>query len=143
MPRNARTDIPGLHQHVIIRGDGQADIFENDEDRHDFVWRLGALLAEIDTLCYAWVLLDSPVHLVLLPTKQTLASLMRRLLTGYAVSCYLVTRRMLLPEADIATSRACTDSAVSKASHRGEKLIQEDTELRAFIEFVVLSRMSR
>jgi hypothetical protein len=68
---------------------------------------------------------------------------MRRLLTGYAVSCYLVTRRMLLPEADIATSRACTDSAVSKASHRGEKLIQEDTELRAFIGFVVLSRTLR
>jgi hypothetical protein len=50
---------------------------------------------------------------------------------------------MLLPGTDIATSRACTDSAVSKASHRGEKLIQEDSELRAFIGFVVLLRTLR
>jgi hypothetical protein len=60
-----------------------------------------------------------------------------------AVICYLATRRMQRPGADIATQLAYTASAVSKASQRGEKLIQEDKELRTFIEFVVLSRTSR
>jgi chromosomal replication initiation ATPase DnaA len=38
-----------------------------------------------------------------------------------AVICYLGTRRMQLPGTDIATQLGYTASAVSKASHRGEK----------------------
>jgi len=86
MPRHARIDIPGLLQHVIVRGVAQSDIFADDKDREDFVSRLGSLLCETKTLCYAWALLDNHVHLLLLPTEQPLARLMRRLLTGYAVS---------------------------------------------------------
>jgi REP element-mobilizing transposase RayT len=86
MPRQARIDIPGLLQHVIVRGVAQSDIFTDDNDRDDFVRRLGALLCETKTLCYAWALLDNHVHLLLLPTEQTLARLMRRLLTGYAIT---------------------------------------------------------
>jgi REP element-mobilizing transposase RayT len=93
MPRQARIDIPGLLQHVIIRGVAQADIFEDDKDRHDFVRRLAALLGETGTLCYGWALLDNHAHLLLLPTRQPLASLMRRLLTGYAVSFNLRHKR--------------------------------------------------
>ena len=86
MPRQARIDFPGLLQHVIVRGVAQSDIFDDDRDRNDFVSRLGSLLSETKTLCYAWALLDNHVHLLLLPTEQPLARLMRRLLTGYAVS---------------------------------------------------------
>jgi len=86
MPRKARIDIPGLLQHVIVRGVAQTDIFTDDKDREDFVSRLGSLLCETKTLCYAWVLLDNHIHLLLLPTEQPLARLMRRLLTGYAVT---------------------------------------------------------
>ncbi|MCW8891793.1 MAG: transposase, partial [Deltaproteobacteria bacterium] len=46
MPRQARIDIPGLLQHVIVRGVARTDIFVDDEDREDFVQRLGHLLAE-------------------------------------------------------------------------------------------------
>lgn len=93
MPRQARIDIPGLLQHVIVRGVAQSDIFTNDIDREDFVGRLGSLLIETKTLCYAWALLDNHVHLLLLPTEQPLARLMRRLLTGYAVSYNLRHKR--------------------------------------------------
>ncbi len=86
MPRQARIDIPGLLQHVIVRGVAQAEIFTDDQDRADFVSRLGSLLGETKTLCYAWALLDNHLHLLLLPTEQPLARLMRRLLTGYAVT---------------------------------------------------------
>ncbi|MCW9049523.1 MAG: transposase [Deltaproteobacteria bacterium] len=85
MPRQARIDIPGLLQHVIVRGVARTDIFVDDEDREDFVQRLGHLLAETKTLCFAWVLLNNHVHLLLTPTEQPLARFMRRLLTGYAV----------------------------------------------------------
>lgn len=86
MPRHARIDIPGLLQHVIVRGIERCDIFLSDDDREDFVNRLASLLGETATVCYAWTLLDNHFHLLLMPTKTTLATLMRRLLTGYAVS---------------------------------------------------------
>lgn len=86
MPRQARIDIPGLLQHVIVRGVARSDIFFNDRDRENFVQRLSLLLAETGTDCFAWALLDNHVHMLLLPVEQPLASLMRRLLTGYAVA---------------------------------------------------------
>jgi REP element-mobilizing transposase RayT len=86
MPRQARIELPGLLQHVIVRGVARSEIFTDDQDRADFVRRLGSLLDETKTLCYAWAVLDNHVHLLLLPTEQPLARLMRRLLTGYAVT---------------------------------------------------------
>ena len=85
MPRNARIDIPGLLQHVIVRGVARNDIFLDDQDREEFVRRLSALLADTSTRCFAWTLLNNHFHLLLMPTEQPLARLMRRLLTGYAV----------------------------------------------------------
>jgi REP element-mobilizing transposase RayT len=85
MPRHARIDIPGLLQHVIVRGIERRPIFLDDQDRDDFLSRLRVLLSETETDCYAWALLDNHVHLLLRPRQRPLADLMRRLLTGYAV----------------------------------------------------------
>jgi hypothetical protein len=54
MPRYARIDIPGLLQHVICGGIERSPIFLDDDDREDFIARLGLLLAETRTACYAW-----------------------------------------------------------------------------------------
>ena len=86
MPRHARIDQPGLLQHVIVRGINKNEIFTTDDDRHDFVERFHLLLKETGTICYAWALLDNHFHLLLMPIEQTLATFMRRLLTGYAVT---------------------------------------------------------
>jgi REP-associated tyrosine transposase len=86
MPRAARIDIPGLLQHVIVRGIERRPIFLDDHDREEFLSRLSSLLQETETDCYAWVLLDNHFHLLLKPKTYTLASLMRRLLSGYAVT---------------------------------------------------------
>ncbi len=86
MPRTARLDIPGLLQHVIVRGIEKRDLFLEDEDRSLFVQRLSALLKQTDTRCYAWALLSNHFHLLLMPTICTLSSFMRRLLTSYAVN---------------------------------------------------------
>lgn len=85
MPRSARLDIPGVLQHVIVRGIEKRDIFLDDEDREFFVERLSALLKETEVRCYAWSLMSNHFHLLLMPTRGTLATFMRRILTGYAV----------------------------------------------------------
>jgi len=85
MPRQARLDLPGLLQHVMVRGIEKRDIFLDDADHEYFVLRLSKLLTETDTECLAWVLVPNHFHLLLRPKEQTLAFLMRCLLTGYAV----------------------------------------------------------
>jgi len=85
MPRLARLDIPGLLQHVIVRGIERRDIFNDDHDRQLFVARFAALLSETGVLCYAWALLSNHFHLLLMPTTTPLSLFMRRLLTGYAI----------------------------------------------------------
>ena len=86
MPRTARLDIPGLLQHVIVRGIENRDIFLDDQDRQSFLRRFSKLLQETETDCLAWALLPNHLHLLLRPNHSKLAVLMRRLLTGYAVT---------------------------------------------------------
>jgi putative transposase len=85
MPRQARIDAPGALHHIVIRGIERKGIFEDDKDRQDFLERLSALLREMVTPCYAWALMTNHVHLLLRTGTVSIASIMRRLLTGYAV----------------------------------------------------------
>ena len=86
MPRQTRLDIPGLLQHVIVRGIERRNIFRTNTDRRDFIERLSRLLVETDTDCYAWALIPNHFHLLLKPKGCELKHFMRRLLTGYAVN---------------------------------------------------------
>lgn len=85
MPRTARIDIPGLLQHVIVRGIERRNIFLDDDDRHLFLERLSKLLSETHTECLAWALMSNHFHLLLRPRETKLSVFMRRLLTGYAI----------------------------------------------------------
>ena len=84
MPRKARIDAPGALHHVIIRGIERKAIFKDRDDRTTFVERLDTILSETDTPCYAWVLMHNHVHLLLKTGLTPIATIMRRLLTGYA-----------------------------------------------------------
>ena len=86
MPRQSRIDKPGALHHIICRGIEQCDIFKDDKDRDNFVKRLGAILSETKTPCYAWALIPNHFHLLLRTGKVPVSTVMRRLLTGYAVS---------------------------------------------------------
>jgi len=86
MPRIARIDTPGLLHHVMIRGIERRKIFNDDKDRKDFIERLSILLPETKTQCYAWSFLSNHAHFLLRSGPAGIAALMRRLLTGYAVS---------------------------------------------------------
>lgn len=86
MPRQSRLDIPGLLQHVIVRGIERSAIFLDDEDRSRFLTRFGKLLVETGTDCFAWALIPNHFHLLLRCNRLELSRFMRRLLTGYAVT---------------------------------------------------------
>jgi REP element-mobilizing transposase RayT len=84
MPRKARIDAVGALHHIICRGiEGQL-VFRDDHDRDKFVKRLGKLLCDSSTSCYAWALIPNHFHLLLRTGSLPLAKVMQRLLTGYA-----------------------------------------------------------
>ena len=85
MPRKARIDAPGALHHIIVRGIEKRKIFEDDKDRNHFIKRLGDILTEAETPIYAWALIPNHVHLLLKTGLTPIATIMRRLLTGYAV----------------------------------------------------------
>jgi REP element-mobilizing transposase RayT len=85
VPRKARIDAPGALHHIIIRGIEQRQIFYDDRDRDQFLQRLEDILPDTETPCYAWALIPNHVHLLLKTGLTPIATIMRRLLTGYAV----------------------------------------------------------
>jgi putative transposase len=86
MPRQSRIDAPGALHHVIVRGIERRNIFRDDQDRCNFLARLGGLVEQSGTVCYAWALIPNHFHLLLRTGTVPVATLMRRLLTGHAVS---------------------------------------------------------
>jgi len=86
MPRKARIDAPGALHHIIVRGIERRKIFYDDSDRQNFLKRLGVVLTESNTPCFAWALIPNHLHLLLKTGLTPIATVMRRLLTGYAVS---------------------------------------------------------
>ena len=86
MPRKARIDTDRALHHIICRGIERKEIFKDDIDRNNFVHRLGIILAETKTPCFAWALIPNHFHLLLKTANVPIATIMRRLLTGYAVS---------------------------------------------------------
>ena len=86
MPRHKRIDISGAVHHVIVRGLNRQDIFLSDIDRVDFLARLQTALFEVGCRCYAWALLGNHVHLLIRTASRPLSDLMRKILSGYAIS---------------------------------------------------------
>jgi putative transposase len=85
MPRKSRIDTPGVLHHIIARGIERRSIFGDDHDRDDFLKRLGTVLLETGTVCYAWALIPNHFHLLLRTGNAPISTVMRRVLTGYAI----------------------------------------------------------
>ena len=85
MPRRSRIDAAGALHHVMVRGIERSEVFRSDTDRDHFVERLGEILQETKTLCYAWALIPNHFHLLLRTGPVPISTVMRRLLTGYAL----------------------------------------------------------
>jgi hypothetical protein len=64
MPRKSRIDAPGALHHIIARGIDRRRIFDDDADRDNFLDRLGNILSETQTACFAWALIHITLSLI-------------------------------------------------------------------------------
>jgi len=69
----------------MVRGIERGEVFQSDTDRNHFLERLGEILKDTQTLCYAWALIPNHFHLLLRTGPVPISTVMRRLLTGYAL----------------------------------------------------------
>jgi REP element-mobilizing transposase RayT len=134
MPRLARLDAAGVLHHIMIREIEGRKIFRNRNDYYDFMERLAMLLPEMKTSCYAWVLMPNHAHFLFCTGTVPLARLMRRLLTGYAVSfnrrhkrllCYWAVREAGISLRTLAKRLRMSAPGIGYAVERGETIVQE------------------
>jgi len=59
MPRKSRIDAPGSLHHIIVRGIERPEIFKDNTDRNNFLDRLGRIIQETHTRCFAWSLITN------------------------------------------------------------------------------------
>ena len=76
----------GAVHHLMVRGITRRSIFYDDTDKDRFIDRVEKVFTEGETSCYAFALLSNHLHLLVRTGVTPVTTLMRRLLTGYAVS---------------------------------------------------------
>lgn len=84
MPRFARTPFPGAVHHVISRFVNRTYRFTCDEERREYLARLGAALARTDWRVLGYALMSNHIHLVALAGEMPSAALIRPLHGGFA-----------------------------------------------------------
>jgi REP element-mobilizing transposase RayT len=77
----------------MARGIERRKIFWDDKDCSSFLERLALVLEETQTQCYAWALIPNHFHILLRTGTTPLSTVMRRLMTGYAVTFNIRHRR--------------------------------------------------
>ncbi len=85
MPRRPRLDIPGALHHIMIRGNDRSDIFRDDEDKRHFLQKLEELILDSKSQVFAWTLMTNHAHILFKSGQKGISSVMRRLLTWYAI----------------------------------------------------------
>lgn len=85
MPRQARLDVPGALHHIMVRGIDKTNIFRDNEDKARFLERLAQTVTEGKCAVYAWVLMDNHIHILFKSGKAGISTVMRKLLTWYAL----------------------------------------------------------
>jgi len=53
--------IPGDLHHIVIRGIERKAVVKDSADQDNFIERLGRIIKETDTGCYAWVLMRNHI----------------------------------------------------------------------------------
>jgi putative transposase len=84
MPRALRHQYPGAVYHIMARGDGGKAIFENDEDRKAFLFRLGQVCESRGWRVHAWVLMGNHFHLLLETPEPNLVTGMKFILGTFS-----------------------------------------------------------
>ena len=79
MSRPIRIEFPDALYHVTARGDRREDIFEDDQDRQEFLLILERVITQFNWACYAWCLMDNHYHLLIQTPDGNLSKGMRKL----------------------------------------------------------------
>ena len=118
MPRQSRIDAPGALHHVMIRGIERSEIFQDDKDRESFLDRLGGIILESYTPCYAWSLLS---------TEDLISwSKVPAVVKARAILCYPGVRRLGLTFVSVGKELGVSLSAVSKSIVRGQQALGKE-----------------
>ena len=79
MARPLRIEYPGAIYHLTARGNAQAPIFLNDDDRRLFLAILGEVIKKYRWLCYGYCLMGNHYHLLIETPDGNLSVGMRQL----------------------------------------------------------------
>jgi REP element-mobilizing transposase RayT len=84
MPRVLRYQYPGAVYHLMARGEGGKMVFETDEDRKGFLFRLGKVCECHGWRVHAWVLMGNHFHLLVETPEANLVTGMKLLLGTFS-----------------------------------------------------------
>src|SRR3990172_12751205 len=93
MPRKPRIEVPGYTYHVIARGIERRKIFRDRLDYDFFLNRFGEIILETKPCVLAFCLLPNHFHLLMRSGRIPVSTIMRRILTGYALHFNMKYRR--------------------------------------------------
>jgi len=79
MARPLRIEFEGAVYHITSRGNAREDIFQDDEDRKDFLDILQKVTEQYNWLCHAYCLMSNHYHLVIETPEANLSKGMRQL----------------------------------------------------------------
>ena len=79
MSRPIRIEFPDALYHVTARGDRREDIFEDDQDRQEFLSILEQVITQFNWTCHAWCLMDNHYPLLIQTPDGNLSKDMRQL----------------------------------------------------------------
>lgn len=84
MPRALRYQYAGAVYHLMARGDGGKEIFEDDQDRKGFLFRLAKVCGSHGWRVHAWVLMGNYFHLLVETPEPNLVAGMKWMLGVYS-----------------------------------------------------------
>jgi putative transposase len=84
MARPLRLEFPGAIYHITARGNAQAAIFLDDDDRDRFLTVLARVVKRYEWICHAYCLMGNHHHLLIETPRPSLAAGMRQLNGVYA-----------------------------------------------------------
>ena len=79
MSRPLRIELAGGLHHVTSRGDRRENIYENDEDRNEWLTILAKVCERFNWRCHAYCLMDNHYHFVVETAEGNLSKGMRQL----------------------------------------------------------------
>lgn len=87
MARPLRIEFPGALYHITSRGNAQADIYLDEQDRFTFLKQLGDVCDKHNWRCYAYCLMTNHYHMVVETGDASLSKGMRAL-NGVYTQCF-------------------------------------------------------